>query len=103
MDYIDLIYRTLSDLAETPRIAFGDAGGDRSGVSLQLELDPLLRRGARKRMIRTAAMRRRDALTRRIAAHHMLPQSARRFEGVRTGIAWAPVVPAPLAEAPRGA
>ena len=103
VDYVDLIYRTLSDLAETPRIAFGDAGGDRSGVSLQLELDPLLRRVARKRMIRTAAMRRRDALALRIAAHHMLPQSARRFESVRTGIEWAPVLPAPPAEATRGA
>ena len=56
-DYVNLIYRTLHDLAETPRIAFGDGQGDRSGISPQKELDPLLRRVARKRLIRTAAMR----------------------------------------------
>lgn len=87
VDYVDLVYRTLSDLAETPRIAFGDAGGARSGVSLQMELDPLLRRVARKRLIRTAALRRRDALVLRVAAQH----SGRRFDGVRTNIEWAPV------------
>ncbi|MDA1062046.1 MAG: hypothetical protein O2895_03945 [Chloroflexi bacterium] len=31
VDYVDLVYRTLHDLAETPRIAFGDGGGDRPG------------------------------------------------------------------------
>lgn len=87
VDYVGLIYRTLHDLAETPRIAFGDGQGDRSGVSLQMELDPLLRRVARKRLIRTAAMRRRDALILRLIAVH----TGRAFEGVRTGIEWAPI------------
>ncbi|MEX2447006.1 MAG: phage portal protein, partial [Dehalococcoidia bacterium] len=87
VDYVDLVYRTLSDLAEIPRIAFGDGGGDRSGVSLQLELDPLIRRVARKRLVRSAAMRRRDALALRLAAHH----TGQRFEGVRTDIDWEPV------------
>lgn len=86
-DYVNLIYRTLHDLAETPRIAFGDGQGDRSGISLQMELDPLLRRVARKRLIRTAAMRRRDALILRLLAHH----TGRRFEGVRTDIEWGPI------------
>lgn len=58
VDYLDLVYRTLHDLAETPRVAFGDSGGNRSGVALQTELDPLLRKVARKRLIRTAALRR---------------------------------------------
>ena len=88
-DYVDLVYRTLHDLGETPRIAFGDGGGDRSGVALRIELDPLLRKVARKRLIRTAALRRRDALMLRVLAHH----SGRSFGGVRTDIAWAPVFP----------
>ena len=87
VEYADLVYRTLYDLAETPRIAFGDGGGDRSGVALQLELDPLLRRVARKRLIRSAALRRRDRLVLGVLAHH----TGQRFEGVRTDISWGPV------------
>ena len=83
-DYVELIYRTLHDLSETPRVAFGDGGGDRSGIALQLELDPLLRKVARKRMIRTTAMRARDRLILRIAGHH----TGRTFEDVRTDIEW---------------
>lgn len=75
------------DLAETPRIAFGDGGGDRSGVALQAELDPLLRRVARKRLIRTAAFRQRDRLILRVAGHHL----GERFEGIRTDIGWGPI------------
>ena len=87
VEYVELIYRTLHDLAETPRIAFGDGGGDRSGVALQLELDPLLRRVARKRLIRCAALRRRDRLVLSVLAHH----TCRQFEGIRTDISWGPV------------
>ena len=89
VDYVDLVYRTLHDLAETPRVAFGDGGGDHSGVALRIELDPLLRKVARKRLIRTAALRQRDALMLRVLAHH----TGRSFEGVRTDITWAPVFP----------
>ena len=85
VDYVDLVYRTLHDLAETPRIAFGDGGGDRSGVAL----DPLLRKVARKRLIRNVALRRRDALMLRVLAHH----TGATFEGIRTDITWAPVFP----------
>ncbi|MCC6238352.1 MAG: phage portal protein [Dehalococcoidia bacterium] len=87
VEYVDLIYRTLHDLAETPRVAFGDSGGDRSGVALQTELDPLLRKIQRKRLIRTAAFRQRDRLALRVLEHH----TGARFEGVRTDIAWGPV------------
>ena len=83
----DLIYRTLHDLSEIPRVAFGDGGGDRSGVALQLELDPLLRRVARKRLTRTGALRRRDALILNVLAHH----SGQNFAGVRSDISWGPV------------
>ena len=85
-DYLNMVYRTLHDLAETPRIAFGDGSGDRSGVALRLELDPLLRKAARKRLIRTAALRRRDRLMLRVLARH----GGRDFGGLRTEIRWAP-------------
>ena len=90
VDYVDLVYRTLHDLAETPRIAFGDGHGDRSGVALQTELDPLLRKVARKRLIRSAALRRRDRLILRVLGHH----TGRRLDdGIRTDVAWGPVFP----------
>ena len=87
VEYIDLVYRALHDLAEVPRIAFGDARSDASGVALQVELDPLLRRVARKRLIRTAAFRRRDRLILEVAAAH----TGRAFDRVRTEVAWGPV------------
>ncbi len=89
VEYVDLVYRTLHDLAETPRVAFGDSGGDRSGIALQTELDPLLRRVQRKRLVRSAALRRRDQLILRVIEHH----TGQRFDGVRTDIAWGPVFP----------
>ncbi len=89
VEYVDLVYRTLHDLAETPRVAFGDSGGDRSGVALQTELDPLLRKIQRKRLVRTAAFRQRDRLVLRVLEHH----TGQRYEGVRTDIAWGPVFP----------
>jgi hypothetical protein len=89
VDYVDLVYRALHDLAEVPRVAFGDATGDRSGVALQTELDPLLRRVGRKRLIRSAALRRRDRLALTLLAHHTgRPTLA---TSVRTDIAWGPV------------
>lgn len=87
VEYVDLVYRAMHDLAETPRIAFGDARSDASGVALQVELDPLLRRVARKRLIRSAAFRRRDRLILDIAAAH----TGRTFDRVRTDVMWGPV------------
>ena len=89
VDYVNLVYRALHDLAEVPRVAFGDATGERSGVALQTELDPLLRRVGRKRLIRTAALRQRDRLALAVLAHHTgRPALA---ASVRTDIAWGPV------------
>ncbi len=88
VDYVDLIYRTLHDLAETPRVAFGDSGGNRSGVALQTELDPLLRKVARKRLIRTAVLRRRDRIALRVLGHHT---GRALLDGLRTDIVWSPM------------
>lgn len=89
VDYVDLVYRALHDLSETPRIAFGDGNGDRSGVALQTELDPLLRKVSRKRLIRTAALRQRDRLMLRLLAHH----TGLQVDGLRTEIRWGPIFP----------
>src|SRR3990172_7138639 len=61
-DYVDLVYRTLHDLGESPRTSFGDNRSGLSGVALNVELDPLLKKVARKRLIRAAAYRRRNEM-----------------------------------------
>lgn len=62
VDYIDLLYRSLHDLAETPRAAFGGVEKDLSGVALEIELHPLLQKVRRKRTIRTSAYIRRNQM-----------------------------------------
>ena len=90
VEYVDLVYRALHDLSEVPRVAFGEGRSTQSGIALRVELDPLLRRVERKRLIRTAAMRRRDRLILAVAGRHL----GRSFEGVDTTIEWSPVLPA---------
>ena len=49
VDYVNLIYRALHDLSETPRTAFGDSGRTLSGAALEVEIQPLLQKVQRKR------------------------------------------------------
>ena len=60
IDYINLLYRTLHDISESPRAAFGGTDRDLSGVALQIELHPLLQKVRRKRIIRTVVYNRRN-------------------------------------------
>lgn len=89
VDYVDLIYRTLHDLGESPRTAFGENRQGLSGVALSVEMDPLLKKVQRKRLIRSAAYRRRNEMILRILEQ---------FTGVnyapyRTRMVWGPVLP----------
>jgi len=88
VDYVNLIYRTLHDLGETPRSAFGE-GKSVSGVGLAMELDPLLKKVQRKRLIRTAAYQRRNELVLRILEQ----QTGVRYAPYRSRVVWGPVVP----------
>ncbi|HQY31653.1 MAG TPA: phage portal protein [Thermomicrobiales bacterium] len=49
IDYIELLYRALHDLSETPRTAFGDSGRPLSGAALEVEIQPLVQKVRRKR------------------------------------------------------
>ena len=53
IDYINILYRILHDLSESPRAAFGGTERDLSGVALEIELQPLLQKVRRKRIIRS--------------------------------------------------
>ena len=89
VEYAKLVLRTLHDLAEVPRSAFGESHQALSGVALQLELDPLLKKVARKRLIRGAALRRRNEMVLRILEQH----TGESFAPYRSRIVWSPVLP----------
>jgi hypothetical protein len=61
IDYIDLLYRALHDLSETPRTAFGDAGRVLSGAALEVEIQPLVQKVQRKRRLWESFHRARNA------------------------------------------
>jgi hypothetical protein len=89
--YIDLIYRAMHDVSEMPRTSFGDSSGQssaRSGVALQIELQPLLHKLARKRAILSRAMERRAQLILLVARLH-----GRKLPVVDLRAAWPPVLP----------
>lgn len=89
VDYIDLLYRTLHDLGETPRTAFGDNSRNLSGVALEMELHPLLQKVRRKRLIRTSVYRRRAWMA--LAIHEKM--TGERLLPVRLRISWGPILP----------
>lgn len=89
VDYIDLLYRTLHDLSESPRTAFGDNERGLSGVALEMELHPLLQKVKRKRTIRTAVYRRRNELILRV----LEKMTGDNFGNYRSRIIWGPVLP----------
>ena len=89
VDYIDLLYRTLHDLSESPRTAFGDNQRGLSGIALEMELHPLLQKVRRKRLIRTAVYRRRNELILRVL-ERMTGES---FGNYRSRIIWGPLLP----------
>ena len=51
IDYIAQLFRVLHDLSETPRTAFGDSGRTISGAALEVEIQPLVQKVARKRRL----------------------------------------------------
>ena len=49
IDFIGQLFRALHELSETPRTAFGDSGRAISGAALEVEIQPLIQKVARKR------------------------------------------------------
>jgi len=89
LDYINLLYRTLHDVSESPRAAFGGNESNLSGVALEIELQPLLQKVSRKRAIRTVAYNQRN---------RMILKLLEKFHGDDFGdlqlrVVWSPVMP----------
>jgi hypothetical protein len=89
IDYIDILYRILHDVSESPRAAFGGTQRDLSGVALQVELYSLLQKVHRKRLIREVAYKKRNEMILRILSQ----KTRQNFLGLRTSIIWGTVLP----------
>jgi hypothetical protein len=92
IDYINLLYRILHDLSESPRAAFGGTERDLSGVALEIELQPLLQKVRRKRIIRTAAYNRRNRMILALLEKY----SGESFGHHHLRVVWGPVLPQDL-------
>jgi len=92
ISYIDLLYRILHDVSESPRAAFGGTSRDLSGVALEIELQPLLQKVRRKRIIRTAVYKQRNELILRLLEKYQNES----FGDNRLRVVWAPVLPQDL-------
>jgi hypothetical protein len=93
IDYINLLYRTMHDIAESPRAAFGGTERDLSGVALEIELNPLLQKVRRKRLIRTAVYNRRNRMILKLLEKYQ----GESFGENRLRVIWSPVLPQDLA------
>jgi hypothetical protein len=89
VDYIDMIYRCLHDISESPRAAYGGIERELSGVALEVELQSLLQKVRRKRTIRTAAYARRCQMI--LALHKAFARQD--FTTISTRIIWGAVLP----------
>jgi hypothetical protein len=92
IDYINLIYRALHDLSESPRSAFGSTERDLSGVAMEIDLQPLLQKVMRKRIIRTAAYNRRSEMILKLLEKYQGEDFGPSLEG-RLRVVWGPVLP----------
>ena len=89
IDFIELLFRIIHDVSESPKAAWGGSERDLSGIALEIEMQPLLQKVRRKRLIRAAVYRRRNEMILALAGR-FLGQS---FGDVTHRIIWGPVLP----------
>ncbi len=88
-NYVELVYRTLHDLGETPRTAFGGGSAALSGVALNIELDPLLKKVQRKRLLREVAFKRRNEMILRLLEQY----TGVNYAPYRSRVVWGELLP----------
>jgi hypothetical protein len=85
-----------------PRTAFGDgAGTARSGIALEIEMQPLLQKVARKRAIWQVALEERSRMALRLHALHGDQDAARVVapnSGYAVRVVWPPILPSDRTE-----
>jgi len=90
LDYLDAVYRSLHDVGEVPRTAFGDNARSLSGVALEIELQPLQQKVRRKRVIRADVYRRRAEMV--LALLDLYTGTAHGAAGA-VEVSWGPLTP----------
>jgi hypothetical protein len=89
VDYIDVLYRALHDISETPRAAWGGIEKELSGAALQIELGSLTQKVTRKRTIRTNSYHQRNELILKLAEKYV----GESFEQINHRVVWGPILP----------
>ena len=89
VDYIDLLYRSLHDVSEMPRAAWGGIEKELSGTALQIELGSLTQKVTRKRTTRTNAYHQRNDIILKLAEKYM----SENFEQITHRVVWGPILP----------
>jgi hypothetical protein len=89
VDYIDVLYRALHDISETPRAAWGGIEKELSGTALQIELGSLTQKVTRKRTIRTNSYHQRNELILKLAEKYV----GESFEQINHRVVWGPILP----------
>jgi hypothetical protein len=89
VDYIDLLYRSLHDICELPRAAWGGIERDLSGSAMRIELGSLIQKVVRKRIIRTNVYNQRNDMILRLAEKYMSDN----FAGVNHRVVWGQILP----------
>jgi len=89
VDYIDLVYRCLHDISETPRAAYGGLERELSGTALEVEMQSLQQKVTRKRTIRTPAYNLRNKMI--LALHGQFRNED--FSQVFPRIVWGTIMP----------
>ncbi len=87
--YVEMLFGIMHDVSESPRAAWGGTQRDLSGVALEIEMQPLLQKVRRKRLIRSAVYKKRNEMILSLADKYMGQQ----FGDVRHRIVWGPVLP----------
>jgi len=92
--YIEALYRIMDDLGEMPRMSFGEAGQSRSGIALTVQLQPVVQKTNRKRLIWGAIVQRRAELVLRLLLqHHALDLGPYTLDDFTFRAVWAPILP----------
>ena len=89
VDYIDQLYRSLHDISEMPRAAWGGIERDLSGTALRIELSSLIQKVVRKRTIRGNAYHQRNDMILNLANKYL----GENFEGVNHRVVWGNILP----------
>ena len=90
LKYIDVLYRTLHDLGESPRTAFGgSASPNIAALAMQLDLDPIIKKVRRKQLIRTVAYKRRAEMILRLYDQY----TGSHYWPARLRVNWGPIMP----------